>query len=221
MDMNKLIRKDTDGQRLSLEIGTKMLVTFEGLDTPAKALFVGMEPGAYIVIRLPELTGLSDRVGIGKRLHLRYVSLGMVYGFNCTVLGQVTERGLGLLILSYPTAAQSYDKRQEERLDSYVPAVLNVQKTGFSGYLLDLSPSGCRFAFDSSSDNTRPAIRLGQEATISFQLPSLEGEQIFASRISNIRHDGRSLSLGLKFDLKSGATFNSDVFRSFLSERLR
>jgi len=218
MDNERITRKVTKGRRLSLEIGNKIMAGFKGQEAEAKAKFVGMETGAYIVIRLPRITGLQENLAEGNSVSLRYVSSGMVYGFEAEVLGFFHEKNLNLVIISYPRAVEPIDMRKESRVDCYTTAKLIIAEEGFPGSLIDLSPSGCRFIFALSTEKTRPDFALGQEATLSFHLPDLEGPQVFPCRVQNIRHDGQTLSLGLIFDLKSETTFSLAVFRRFLEE---
>ncbi|MDY6851499.1 MAG: flagellar brake protein, partial [Thermodesulfobacteriota bacterium] len=218
MDNERVTKKETRGRRLSLEIGDKIMARFEGQEAETKAKFIGMETGAYIVIRLPRITGLRKNLAEGNAVSLRYISSGMVYGFEAAVLGFFQEKNLNLVIISYPRAIETIDMRKEKRVDCYTNAKLTIAEEGFPGSLIDLSPSGCRFVFALSTEKTRPDFAIGQEATLSFRLPDLEGPQVFPCRIENIRHDGQTLSLGLIFDLKSETTFSFDVFRRFIEE---
>lgn len=218
MNNERVTRKETKGRRLSLEIGDKIMARFEGQEAETNAKFVGMETGAYIVIRLPRITGLRENLAEGNSVSLRYVSSGMVYGFEAAILGFFQEKNLNLVIISYPRAVETIDMRKESRVDCYTNARLTIAEAGFPGSLVDLSPSGCRFFFAPSTEKTRPDFALDQEATLSFRLPDLEGPQVFPCRVQNIRHDGQTLSLGLIFDLKSETTFSLEVFRRFLEE---
>lgn len=218
MDNERVTKKETKGRRLSLEIGDKIMARFEGQEAETKAKFVGMETGAYIVIRLPRITKLGEDIAEGSPVSLRYISSGMVYGFEAAILGFFQEKNLNLVIISYPRAVETIDMRKERRVDSYTNAKLTIAEEGFPGSLIDLSPSGCRFVFALSTEKIRPDFALGQEASLSFRLPDLEGPQVFPCRVQNIRHDGQTLSLGLIFDLKSETTFSLEVFRHFITE---
>ncbi|MBW2086425.1 MAG: flagellar brake protein [Deltaproteobacteria bacterium] len=219
MSAEKTVKKSTQAQRLSLEMGTKMMTTFGDQYTAVKAFLVGMEPGSFLIIRLPELMGSEDFLVEGNKASVRYVSWGMVYGFQSRILGYHHKGGFNLVILSYPKAVKTYDLRKDGRTDSYVLATLTLGKDNFTGFLFDLSPSGCRFAFGKSSEKPDSGLELDQKVTVSFHLPDLEGTQTFVCKTQNIQHDEQSLSLGLQFDLESGAAFSPMGVLRYLEEK--
>ncbi|MBW1711355.1 MAG: PilZ domain-containing protein [Deltaproteobacteria bacterium] len=86
---------------------------------------------------------------------------------------------------------------------------------------MGLSPGGCRFSFDKSSGKSGFDIKIGQKVKISFKLPGLESTQKFVCKTQNIQRDNDSLSLGLQFDLESGAAFSPTGVLQFLEDRKR
>jgi len=219
MDEFKVARRDTGGQRLGLEIGSRVMVAFNGRVAPVKARFIGMDAGAYLVVSLPDVADLSSLLKSGAQVGVKFVSGGMVYGFQAGIIECLHTHHIHLLILTYPERTSTYELRKEKRTDSYSPATLSVGELGFSGSVSDMSPSGCRFVFAVAGQDQRPALQLGETATVSFRLPEFDASQIFPCRIKNIRHDGQSLSLGLTFDLHAEAKFSMEFFRRFLEEQ--
>ncbi|MBW2324624.1 MAG: flagellar brake protein, partial [Deltaproteobacteria bacterium] len=203
MNIEKVIKTGTQAQRLNLEIGAKLMTTFKGQDMAVKALLIGMEPGVFLVLKLPEIIGLKDLLFEGNQTSVRYISWGMVFGFKTQILDYVKEDDLNLVVLSYPKTVKTYDLRKEPRTESFLPAALNVEEDNFAGFLMGLSPGGCRFSFDKSSGKSGFDIKIGQKVKISFKLPGLESTQKFVCKTQNIQRDNDSLSLGLQFDLES------------------
>ena len=102
MDQEKIVRRDTVGQRLSLEIGTRVMLTFNGTNASVRGRFVGMDPGAYLVVSLPSVTDLNGVLTEKRPAALKFVAGGMVYGFQAFIIEHFQKQNLHLLILSYP-----------------------------------------------------------------------------------------------------------------------
>lgn len=211
-------KRTTQGKRLSLELGTKLTVTTKGIGSTLKVLLVGLEPDAFLIIRLPEATEPSDAFSEGSRIKLKYISWGNVYGFKSDVLGQFQNNDMYLLILSYPSSIKSYDMRKEERVDSYIPATMMLEKKNYAGCLLDISPSGCRFEFGGGGEKSAPLLSLTEKVKLSFHLPEQSEKQVFIGRIRGIRQD-TALSIVIQFDLDSEAAFSSRAILDFLNQK--
>jgi hypothetical protein len=166
-----------------------------------------------------DVADLSSLLKKRAKVGVKFVSGGMVYGFQAGFIECLHTHHIHLLILTYPERTSTYELRKEKRTDSYSPATLSVGELGFSGSVSDMSPSGCRFVFAVATKDHRPAMRLGETATRFLRLPEFDASQIFPCRIKNIRHDGQSLSLGLTFDLHAEAKFSMEFFRRFLEEQ--
>lgn len=210
--------KTHKGQRLNLELGTKLLVTLEDHGTPIKALLTGMEPDAYLVIRLPEATVVSDNLGEESHLKIRYVSWGDVYGFKSKIIGHFYKDDILLLIISYPGRIKSFDMRKEERIESYIPAKLTLAGEHYHGCVMDLSPNGCRFDYNKKSKKHRHDFSHNDKVQLSFKLPGQDQAQLFAGLINDIRKDEPTLSLVIKFDLDAGASFSTQEILSYMEE---
>lgn len=200
MDEDKIVKKETEGQRLNIDIGTKLMIKFEGSQITLKAVYVGMEPKAYLVMRLLKVAGLHDFIIEGNRVVIKYVSSGVVYGFQSVVQGYLIKKNLVLVLLAYPKMIEAYELRQEQRIDGYFPATLSVAGKSYHGFIIDLSPSGCRFAFGHSSGKLPVDISWGQEVLFSFQLLGREGVQQSVCKVRSVQHEDRSLTLGLQFE---------------------
>ncbi|MEW5723975.1 MAG: flagellar brake protein [Thermodesulfobacteriota bacterium] len=186
--------------RLTAEIGTVMQVTFSRSSKPIKALFVGMEKNAYILLRFPPGAGIHDHLFEGNKAVIKYVAAGRVYGFQTAVIGYMYKRRLILVVLSYPRNLETHLLRGEQRVDFFAPATLSVAGNNLHGFVVDLSPSGCRFAFEASQDNPPFDFNVIQEVNLSFQVVGLEGYHDFGCQLKNTAQDGAVTSLGLQFN---------------------
>jgi c-di-GMP-binding flagellar brake protein YcgR len=213
---NQTKTASVEGQRLDLEFGSKMTLNFAGQKEPMKIRFVGMEPGGYLIVRIPEAPELNDNLQKGKYVNLRYVSWGKVYGFRSVVRGAFSEKDFFLLILSYPKTVRSHELRKETRMDTFSPAILTVNQVSYSGSITDFSPGGCGFAMNSPAEHLN--AELGQKVTLSFKAPGQPGPQILPCFVRNIREEGPLVAFSLQFNLTSEVTFSFKMFRQFLKK---
>ena len=201
-------RKPVSAPKLPTEIGTVMQVTFSKSSKPLKALYVGMEPGGYIILRFPPGTGVHDHLFEGNEAVVKFVSAGKVFGFHTAVIGYMYKRRLILVVLGYPTSVETHLLRGESRVDFFAPGALNVAGNNVNGLVVDLSPSGCRFAFESPRDNPPLDFTVIQEVKLSFQFVGLEGYQTLGCQVKNVTHDAGVVSLGLLFNRVDAAVID-------------
>ena len=161
--------------QVKAEIGTTMLATFSRTSQPFKAIYVGMEPGSYLILRFPPGTGIHDHLFEGNALVVKYVHGGKVYGFRTEVMAYLYKKRIILVVLAYPEIVETVALRKEQRIDFLVPARLTVAGEGLDGFIVDLSPSGCRFAMDVTPEHIPYDFKIIKEATIAFQLIGQEG----------------------------------------------
>ncbi len=198
MPGKEVIRRETKGLRLTLELGTKMLVSFRSQEEPVKAVFVGMEPGGYLILRLPSGAGMSDHLYEGNKAVVKYVSFGNVYGFQSEVSSYLFKRNLVLVIMTYPSAVEVYELRGERRVEVHLPAEVKTPAGTHRGFILDLSPSGCRFAFR-EDEQPLPDLEAGAEVSVSVRLLGMQGQQNIICRVRNVFQGSIKSELGLSF----------------------
>lgn len=186
-------------QRLDVELGTMMLATFERASKPIKSLFVGMEPGNYMILRFPSGAGVHDHLFEGNPVVIKFVSEGRIYGFQSQVLGYMYKKRLILVVVAYPANIETHLLRKENRVDFFVPAKLAVAGKTIPGFVVDLSPGGCRFAFEAASENLVFDFNVVKEVRLTFELLGLEGGRDFTCAVKNTKPEGETLSLGLQF----------------------
>ena len=200
MPSEKVVPKRLEGQRLNVEIGTRMMTKFFGNQNAIKAVFVGMEAGAYLVVRLMGVGGLQDYLIEGNEVVVKFISSGVVYGFQSRILGYLFKKSMVLVLLVYPKSVETYELRQETRIESRFPGVLHFGDREYNGYILDMSPSGLRFAIGLTNGNPAADISWGVPVTISFQIPGLEGLRKAACKVRSIQNESKFLAIGLQFD---------------------
>ena len=200
MDVERIIRKWTEGKRLSIEAGSGMMLKIQGVQGDLKSIFVGMEPGNYLVIRIPRIGAFSKKINEGSQLIARYVHNGMVYGFQSTILGYFNKEQLLLLVASYPKVIETHNLRKDQRVDCYFPAALEVNGTPFEGVVVDISPNGCRFCYEKIEEKRDLKVELNQDVTIHCQLVGIEGARKLSGKVVNMASSHKSVSVGFMLE---------------------
>ena len=200
MVIEKTSPRNPGGIRLAPEVGTVMLTTFAKSSSPLKALFVGMEPGGYMILRYPAGAPVNDYFYEGARLVIKFVHGGKVYGFQAAVKGYIFKPGLILCVISYPDAVETIPLRKEERIEFFAPAELEAGMEKVDGFILDISPGGCRFAFQTQNEAPPFDLEKIKQASISFQMVGREGVCSFLCHIKKATVEASCVSLVLQFE---------------------
>ena len=140
----------TKGDKLSLEIGTRMSVTLDGQaqsEGRIAADLVGMVHFEYLILRLPWVPGLRTRLVGGATVTVRFVSNGELCGFHAPVITHVPKPSL-LLFLEYPEIIEKMALRQHKRVQCALPVQMHSRRGDAQGVIADLSQGGCRMAVD-------------------------------------------------------------------------
>ena len=190
----------SSGQRLNLDIGTKVKVEFEGGDMPVQALFVGMEINRYLILRLPGGAGLHEHLYEGKRLVVKYVSSGRIFGFQSRILAYMYKKGLIVAFLNYPEKVETYELRAQQRIECLIPAKLNIENQLMVGYVLDISSTGCLFGVPQNKKNGASAPALEEKGLLKMSFLGIEGEQKISCLVKSINNSSNQLALGLMFE---------------------
>lgn len=139
------------GDKLALEIGTRMAVTLDGMqhgpDGRIAADLVGMLHFEYVILRLPWVPGLRTRLVGGASVTVRFVSNGELCGFQASVITHIAKPSL-LLFLVYPEVVEKLALRQHKRVQCALPVQLHSRRGDALGVIADLSRGGCQMAVD-------------------------------------------------------------------------
>lgn len=187
------------GWNLSIAAGDMCSLQFAGDFGRYKCQHLGMKPGKYILIELPTITDLEEKVERGTRVTLRYVHSDTVYGFITTVVAAITEP-YPILFIDYPEHVESLNLRAYERVDTYLKAQARLGDAELPGAILDLSIGGCRFTIERGDDINWPDIEPGRRLNLDFHLTGETESFDIPGRIISARMDMNSIHLGIEFD---------------------
>jgi hypothetical protein len=201
------------GMRLNIELGNPLLIKSEGLEAPVKSALIGLESHKYLIIQIPSVSEFRDRLGENQKLKISYVTLGMTYEFDATVLGY-TLKPFKLLFLSYPESVQEADKRRESRVNCHIPATANINQTPLNGVITDINNHGCRFIVRIPTKIQPYQVRILTDVNLSFALHGIEGSEQLQGVVRNTTIDRFRIALGIEFE-KIGVEV-SDKLRDYL-----
>lgn len=202
--------------RLNVDLGTVMLVTFARSSRPLKALFVGMENSQYLILRLPPGAGVHDHLFAGNKAVVKFIAGGQVFGFQSQVMAYLYKQRLILTLMTYPQEVETHRLRKEQRVDFIVPARLNAGRTALKGFILDISPGGCRFALDSGGDNLVRDLTPGKKVSLSFEMIGKSGEQEVECQVKRVGREGSQVWCGLEFETLDESV--TDGIREYVEE---
>jgi len=187
---------------IGVEWGMRLQLRLRNFTESYWSTLVGMDRGQYLICTTPRIPGIWVAVNGHEEAVIRYLYRGVVYGFKSRLLNLIDEP-FRLLFLSYPENIETVNLRQHQRIPCLVPATAKKDDAVYNGVLLDLSLTGCCFAFDTASDDEEPGIGPGQEIGVSFQVAGLTGSPMINVEVVNVRKRGRKVTIGGSFkDLK-------------------
>ncbi|MCA1905895.1 MAG: flagellar brake protein [Desulfarculus sp.] len=197
-DLEQIIANVNDGNRLQVELGTPLLLQLDGVESQLKSILVGMEPGCFIVIRAPKVSGVESKFFEGNQGIVRYLWAGTVFSFQSSVVGHINQP-FPLLFLSYPRVVSRNELRKEPRYDCYIPATLITANNRLSGALLDISRNGCRFAARRVGKPQGGGPEIGNVLEVEARIVNGEPPEILAVVVRNIKKDANITAIGLSF----------------------
>lgn len=204
----------TMGDKLSLEIGTRMSVTLavEGQaqsEGRIAADLVGMVHFEYLILRLPWVPGLRTRLVGGASVTVRFVSNGELCGFHAPVITHVSKPSL-LLFLGYPEIIEKMPLRQHKRVQCALPVQMHSRRGDAEGVIADLSQGGCRAVFDVRGQQGLRQTALEDIVILRVPLNSGGIPLAVTCAVRGVSLDVNRMQLGLSF------TESDDDFRSSL-----
>jgi len=205
-------------QRITVEWGTPLQLSFVGIAGSYRSTLVGMERTQYLICSLPKAPGIVGKLNGRNQTVVRYVHRGVVYGFKSTLLG-VVEEPFRLGLLSYPEDIETVRLRQCDRVPCLIPAAAKFRDKSLDGAILDLSVGGCCLAFTASSEDEMIDSNPGEEFEVSVQLPGGASGLVIKMIAGHIRRQGSRVTIGGPFrDLDRDA---STALQSYIETMAR
>lgn len=120
MDEMKVQEEVLRGKILNIGLGTRLQVQLSGMEGQFRSNLVGMEPERYLIVQVPMMTGILNKLQEGNRATVRYLYSGYIYGFSSTVM-HFSTKPAPLLFLAYPKTVEIIELRKSKRVDCFFP----------------------------------------------------------------------------------------------------
>lgn len=191
-----------EGSALGINIGTRLLVEPAGMGDRFKTDFVGMQRGVFIIVRIPRIPGLNEFLYVEKKITVRYVHEGNVYGFESEILWN-QQTPFRLLFLRYPKTVEILNLRKCQRVDCYLPVKLGLEEDGkyteYEGMILNLSCGGCQLVLDAKS-GSMPAITVDAPVSLSFTMFGSGKEVRLDGKAKNVNMNKSRMYMGVMYN---------------------
>ncbi|ADK83613.1 type IV pilus assembly PilZ [Desulfarculus baarsii DSM 2075] len=197
MDIEALIN-ETDGlTKLEIALGDRLLLRLEAIEGFLKTDLVGLAQDQYLIVDMPKGgPAIRNKFYEGTTVLVRYLHAGAIFAFQSNVLG-TTDKPVKLVFLSYPQIVSRQELRREARMECYLSAAADLgQGQLINGAVLDISPSGCRFA---AKFKGRPAVEIGGEVIIGMKLSDGEKARRCAGTLRSLSQSNGMAFLGVQF----------------------
>jgi PilZ domain. len=190
------------GVRLALEAGMRMFLTLDSMrdndDNRISCEVVGVAHFEFLILRLPWIPGLKQRLIPGTWGTLRFVSKGELYGFHVEVLNHAVKPAL-LLFLAYPEVVETLSLRQHKRVACALPAHVHSRRGDGFGIVQDLSQGGCRLSLDVRGQAGLRQLIVGDELLLRTSVAAEGMPGTTTSTVRSIALDTSRVVLGLSF----------------------
>lgn len=194
---------------MKIEIASEMLLEFSG-DLRYKCRFVGLIRDECVIVRIPVVPGIRDRVEPGRVLTFRYLHQGNIVSFSA-VSRLYKATPYSLLFVAYPDDIEKYNLRHDRRIECRMQAKVTKSETTFRGLVVDMSESGCGFLMDANED---AGGFINVDDFVSGEFTTIDGKTpySFKAKVARKSTKGRELHLGLVFN-GDGNGLSSDIVR--------
>jgi c-di-GMP-binding flagellar brake protein YcgR len=197
------------GRALAIGLGTtlQLQVGQQERESKVTGVLIGMVPDEYLLIRVPAIPGILDKLSEGNPMVVRYVYAGNIYGFTSTVLAY-THKPTLVVFISYPTSVESMSLRKAKRLQCFFPVKMKIGVEEHRAVIVDISLGGCRIYIEPGAGESLVQGK-GRTVSLAFYLTGLAEEQAIGGRIQNLKTEGMLAEIGIAFDPQNEAVLNN------------
>ncbi len=190
----------TAGNRISLDIGSKIKMEFDTVDTPLVSTMVGMIPDEYLIVTTPApFAAVKTALETGSRIAIKYLHMGRLCMFKTQLLKAIQDPHQ-LLFLDYPPVIHYHELRRAKRTAIFIPCTFHLPNgPEFYGVLVDLSGLGCLCQLKSKGNAPLPPIDIETKVQLRCLLPGLKEDQELTGVVKNIKKSSAETRIGIEF----------------------
>lgn len=202
INVNEFMTHLTPGQTIDLQLG--------GLSgTRVKPTVIGLDIGRYLLVKFPSKLNPNDYKDVlqqGNGAIVRYIvegTRGECVAFATTIqhIATVPDR---LIFLNYPSKIENRQLRTHQREKTHLPTQISqhvkdgkLSGNAIGGYIVDISPRGCQFAFKQEGANSgvkKCPIH------IAINLVGHDEPLLVDAHVKNHRAENGQILVGIMFD---------------------
>ncbi len=187
--------------KLDLDQNTRVFLRVNPLNQQSQPLqgeFLGTSHYEFMILRLPSVPGLLNKLLPQTRVEIRYMQEGAVHTFTTELISYTVKPSL-LLFTTYPDRMSIMDTRKHHRVMCALPILLHSSKGDGEGLISDLSLGGCRLGLELTGQSGVRELEVGDEVVLQtiFRADGLPcGTKAV---IRNIEIAGSRMAAGLSF----------------------
>lgn len=190
----------TVGNRISLDIGSRIKLEFNGIEATVDSTLVGMLPDYHLIVTTPTpYAAVRKVVETNSRIIVKYTYTGRLCMFKTQVLRAIDSPS-HLLFLDYPPVIHYHELRKAKRTTIFIPCTLHLRGGDvFYGILIDLSTSGGLCLIKTKGDSPIPHMDIGDKVQLHCLLPGFKEEQEISGIVKNIKKNSLETRAGIEF----------------------
>ncbi len=192
-DVKTTMRWDVD-----IPVGLPLQAQIAGDETRFNCLYLGMKPGEFLILQMPNNNGLKERLVGRCTLVVRFMRHGTVYGFKAMVSGYLLKPR-PLIFLGYPASLETLNLRKCERVDTFIEAEGEIGTNLVRGVILDMSANGCKFVIDRTTGMRWPELPPGTTILLKFTLPHSKEYLELDTEVAMLSDESDRAQVGLRF----------------------
>jgi len=190
----------TAGHRLALEIGLRLKMEFDSIESNFDSALVGLVPDKCIIATTPSHFIITQsELEINSVALVKFTYMGKLCMFESKLI-KTLDTPLQLLFFEYPDILYYHEMRKAKRTSIFIPCSLDLPGKGsYSGTVLDISSTGTLCQLKARKNQALPEVAIKQDIQLRCILPGLTEEQTISGTVRNIKTNSREIRLGVEF----------------------
>ena len=187
--------------RLQLDQNSRVYVRVNPMSQKSQPLqgeFLGTCHYEFLILRLPSVPGLLNKLLPQTRIEVRYMSDGAVSTFTTEIINYSVKPSL-LLFTTYPDRMSIMETRRHHRVMCALPIIINTPKGDAVGIICDLSLGGCRIALEMTGQTTVRELAVGDNLVLQTVLSAEGLISGSAAIVRNVEVSGTRVTAGISF----------------------
>lgn len=180
---------------MDIDIGARVIIEFSNKERLTGS-FVGLSQDEFVVLKVPMTAGIRERLSEGAYLQFRYLKDGKILSFGADIM-RFQAAPVALVFTSFPTEFSEYNLRNEGRVECHLPTTLAMGGVTYPGFIVDISPGGCKFVFDGG---IFPKVEGKESVSGTFATMECSREYAFNGVVTALENNGGAGTLGIKFE---------------------